>query len=196
VIVLKNGLVEFDGSTDEGIKIYEDRDNGNTSVKIWDELSKAPGNEYVRLKEVCVLNKSGQMSESFDIRKPIGVKMKYEVLKDNVQFTHGLNLYSSNGVHILSSHDIETGKNKRKFQKGTYEATAWIPGNFLAEGYLTGSVALMSYDPFQIHLHEHDVFSFYVKDTIEGDSARGVYGGSFPGLVRPIFDWETKTNSQ
>jgi lipopolysaccharide transport system ATP-binding protein len=28
-------------------------------------------------------------------------------------------------------------------------------------------------------------------DTTEGDSARGDYGGTFPGVVRPMLRWET-----
>ena len=41
------------------------------------------------------------------------------------------------------------------------------------------------------HFLERDVVSFHVVDSMDGDSARGDWGGDFNGAVRPLLDWRT-----
>jgi lipopolysaccharide transport system ATP-binding protein len=68
-----------------------------------------------------------------------------------------------------------------------------IPGNFLAEGPVFVTVAATTYSPLNVHFVERDVVTFNVADTADGDSARGDYTGTIPGIVRPMLDWETRT---
>jgi lipopolysaccharide transport system ATP-binding protein len=53
--------------------------------------------------------------------------------------------------------------------------------------------ALCTYNPDQIHAVERDVVSFQVVDHSDGDGVRGVYAGPWPGLVRPMLDWQIDT---
>jgi lipopolysaccharide transport system ATP-binding protein len=190
-IVLKNGEVEFNGNTEQGINIYFNKESGSNAIAKWESGKDAPGDDKVRLLEVLSINSSMTAAGQFDVRYPVGIKFKYEVLEDNIEFTHGVNLHNHDGVHLFSSHDTETAKQNKIFQKGVYEATVWIPGNLLAEGVISASVAVMSYSPFHIFFHERDVISFAVIDPMEGDSARGIYSGPFPGIFRPSLKWET-----
>lgn len=188
-IVMKTGEIEFDGKTENGVRIYYNRNDKINAIAKWNE-NELPGDEQVKLLEVNALTEDFVVTDIFDIRKKIGIRMRYRVLQNDVTFTHGLNLFNEDGIHILSSHDTETGKQKRPFKKGEYEAIVWIPGNFLAEGVVKAAVAIMSYDPYIVHFHEMDVVTFNVIDRIDGDSARGIYGGTFPGVTRPILQWE------
>jgi lipopolysaccharide transport system ATP-binding protein len=67
----------------------------------------------------------------------------------------------------------------------------WIPGNFLSEGTVIISVAIIEQDPFVVHFHELDAVAFNVSDPMNGNSARGNYTLPFPGVVRPILNWDT-----
>jgi homopolymeric O-antigen transport system ATP-binding protein len=51
--------------------------------------------------------------------------------------------------------------------------------------------AVSTMDPARVHFYERDVVAFQVIDSLEGDSARGEYGGPMPGVVRPLLRWET-----
>lgn len=186
-IILNNGTLLFDGDVEKSIQLYFGKGSNSNAGYKW-ERSK-PGNEFVRLNEVWLSDENGNSGEVYDIRKPVSIKMRYEVLQDNILLTHGLNLYNYEGIHILSSHDIETAKESYRFMKGIYEAEVIIPSNFLAEGSVSVAVAMMSYNPYVVHFHEKDVLSFSVIDSMDGDSARGIYGGPFPGIVRPILKW-------
>jgi lipopolysaccharide transport system ATP-binding protein len=191
-ILLKNGSVQFSGSSEKAIDIYLGNDLGTTARRKWDDLSRSPGNNIVRLVEVNVHDSEGNVAEKFDITKPIGITMIYKVLKDDAVFTHSINLYNASGVHILSSHDVVSELRTKPRSIGYYSSIMWIPSNLLAEGNIGVSVAIIEQDPFVIHFHELDVVSFTVFDEVNGSSARGNYVLNFPGVIRPLLNWQTE----
>lgn len=186
-ILLKNGKVECQGETVKVVNHYLRSDFGTSALRKWEDLRVAPGNDVVRLTEVKVISEDERVQESIDIRKPVGIRFTYEVMEPGHMLVPGLNLHNDMGVHILSSHD--TSKHRKSLDKGSHTSTVWVPGNFLAEGNIFVSIAIMKYDPFEILMYESEAVAFNVVDTMEGDSARGLYGGSFPGAVRPILNW-------
>ena len=38
--------------------------------------------------------------------------------------------------------------------------------------------------------------AFHVVDSMEGDGARGDWGGSMPGVIRPLLRWSTRAASE
>jgi lipopolysaccharide transport system ATP-binding protein len=191
-ILLKDGSINKSGDCTKVINHYLKSGLFFESKRVWNNKEKRPGDDIVRLYKVEVHNRNNQISSSFDIRKDIGITMKYEVLEDGQTFTHGLNLFNEQGINILNSHDVISSLSKYPRKKGFYSATVWIPGNFLSEGLITVGVAVLNQGPFRIHFHEPDAVAFRVIDSIEGDSARGKYTGGFPGIVRPILKWDTR----
>lgn len=191
-VLLKQGTVQMAGATDKVISAYLKSDFGTTARRKWDDIKRAPGSDVVRLVEVNAHDENGKLSESFNITKPIGITMTYEVLKDNQTFTHSINLFNESGIHILSSHDNVSELRNKPRKKGQYSSTMWVPGNFLAEGSIIVSVAIIEQEPFMIHFHELDAVAFNVVDPMDGSSARGNYTLGFPGIVRPILNWDTQ----
>jgi lipopolysaccharide transport system ATP-binding protein len=43
-----------------------------------------------------------------------------------------------------------------------------------------------------VHLFEPDVVAFHVMDSLDGNSVRGDYAGSIPGVVRPLLQWTNR----
>ncbi len=190
-ILLNNGSIKFSGTTDRAISVYLKSDFGTTAKRRWDDVTRAPGDDCVRLIEVAAHEENGNVTDNFDITKPIGITIIYEVLKDEQFFTHGINLFNEAGINVLNSHDIVSEIRNKPRSKGLYASTMWIPGNFLAEGTILVGVAVLKQDPFFVHFHELDVIAFNVVDPMDGNSARGNYTSSFPGIVRPILKWDT-----
>ena len=190
-IVLKEGMMEFYGVSSEAVGIYLNTNLGTIARRVWEEKS-APGNHVVRLKEVRCHTEDGTVTEVFDITKPIGITMDYIVLKEGYKFTHSINLFNEQGIHILSSHDNTSQIRNLPRQKGHYSTTIWIPGNLLAEGQVTVSAAILEQSPLTIYFHELNAIGFNVIDKMSGNSARGSnYTGFFPGVIRPILKWDT-----
>ena len=54
---------------------------GTTAVREWPDLSTAPGDDVVRLCAVRVRSEDGELADTVDIRRPVGIELEYEVLE-------------------------------------------------------------------------------------------------------------------
>jgi lipopolysaccharide transport system ATP-binding protein len=96
------------------------------------------------------------------------------------------------GICVFQASDHDPAWRRKPRPVGRYASTAWIPGNFLAEGTLTVGVGVITENPFIIHFDESPAVAFQVIDSMDGDSARGDYGGRMGGAVRPLLKWSTQ----
>ena len=152
------------------------------AINYTDELT-SPGSEKIRLRHVSVINSLRENKRVYNVKERIGFYIEFELLESSDDIVLGFNLFNHADVHILTSHDLSSVG--RKYGKGFYNTTVWIEPNFLAEGDYYCGVAAMSYEPFFIHFHDINKFSFNVVDHGGGDTARGSYLGHLPGVVRP-----------
>jgi lipopolysaccharide transport system ATP-binding protein len=129
---------------------------------------------------------------AIDIRRPVGVEMEFEVLSSGQVLIPNLHFFNEEGTCVFITGDHDPTWKRRPRPRGRYVSTAWIPGNFLAEGTLIVRAAISTNVPFKVHLDERDVVAFQVVDSLDGDSARADYAGPFPGVVRPLLKWTTK----
>lgn len=191
VIWLKTGAVERDGEAKQIVGEYLHEQSQTGAEKHWDAAA-SPGNDMTRLRSVRVLTEDGKTVSSVDIRRPVGVEMTYEVLRAEKIIIPNLHFFNEQGVCMFVTHDWEGGWRDRPRNLGTYTSTVWIPGNFLSEGTVFVTAAATTYRPMNIHFVEREAVSFNVVDSLEGDSARGDFAGILPGIVRPVFKWETR----
>jgi lipopolysaccharide transport system ATP-binding protein len=190
VIVLNEGNIEYNGPTESGISQYLNIGIGLEKEKNWD-IKRAPGNNIAKIFIAYVHTDGGEICSSFDITKKIGITMEYEVFEDGHSFTHGINLFNEEGINVFNSHDVVSKIRLAKRKKGVYVSTAWIPENILAEGTFTAGLAIFNPAPFILHALAPNALTFKVVDHMRGDSARGNYNAGFPGIVRPLLNWET-----
>lgn len=189
VVWLDNGKVRGDGQSDAVIAEYLHEQTNISSVWKADEL-KPTGNEHARLISARVVSEDRESIQSLDIRKPVGIEMTYEVRGAKV-ITPNIHFFDESGTCIFVSHDWNGEWKDKARPARTYTSTVWVPGNFFGEGRITVAVAASTYEPMEVHFVVWDALSFYVADSIDGDSARGNYTGQFPGVVRPILEWDT-----
>lgn len=192
VILLDQGKVIVDGSAHEVIKAYLHSGRGSMSSREWLYPDKAPGSEVARLRAVRVRTEDGQSGEKIDIRKKVGLEMEYEVLKPGYKLRSAVSLYNEEGVRLFDSLENDPAWRGCVRPPGRYRSTAWIPGNYLAEGTMYVNVGLDSLEPEILHFNIKQAVAFFVIDSCEGDSARGDYGGRMRGVVRPLLKWSTE----
>lgn len=193
-ILLEEGRLCRTGNAHEVVNAYLHSELGTMSSREWTDLRRAPGKEVARLRAVRVCTREGQSTEAFDIRKPIGLEMEYEVLKSGYKLMPSWVLWNEEGVCVLDSVEYDPNWRGRVRPPGYYRSTAWIPGNYLAEGMLFVSAYLETVEPRIKQFDERQVVAFTVVDSFEGDSARVDFAGRFQGVVRPLLDWETLLN--
>ncbi len=192
VIWLDKGRIVSDGPANEVVNDYLSECWKATAEREWNDVSKAPGNDVVRIRRVRVRTEDGQTTAEADIRRPVGIEMVYDVLQPDQVLTPSFDLFNEQGVHIFAVHDVGQRWRREPRPAGQYVSTVWIPGNCLSEGHMLVQASILSYIPITVlHTREPNVVTFQVVDPQEGDSARGDFVGPVPGVVRPLLEWTT-----
>ncbi|MEL6309362.1 MAG: ABC transporter ATP-binding protein [Chloroflexota bacterium] len=196
-ILLEEGRLIQDGPIREVVASYLSLDDTASEAREWDSIESAPGNEKVRLKSVRVYSDMPSSPGVFDVRYPIHVEFEYWALEEGATFAPAFLLRDeTETVVFLTGGMTQTTWREKPRSKGLYRSVCHIPANFLAEGQYT-------IDP---HIHNvsekilrpvnyvdlKSTLRFTIYDEVQGDTARGLYSGHFPGVVRPILDWDTQ----
>lgn len=191
-VLLERGRVRLDGPSTRVASAYMSSGVGATSIREWPELSDAPGDDVVRLCAVRVRSEDGDLVDTVDIRRPVGIELEYEVLAPGHVFHPHFGLRNEDGVMLFVAQDVDRTWRRRRRPPGRYISTGWIPGNLLAEGAVSILVVLMTLEPEHAHAIVPDAVLFRVVDDLSApDTARGDYPRPIPGVVRPLLRWTT-----
>ncbi len=191
-VLLEQGRIVLDGPAQQVTSAYLNAGNGITAVREWHDLSKAPGDDVVRLTAVRVRSEDGQCVNAIDIRRPVGIELQYEVMRPGFVFHPHFGVSNENGLTLFIAQDVDPAWRRRPRPSGRYVSTGWIPGNFLAEGGLSIAVNVMTLEPEINRVSIRDAVYFRVIDDLPArDTARGDYPRPIPGLVRPLLKWTT-----
>src|SRR6266852_4341068 len=193
-ILVSHGVIQKDGSAAEVAGAYLLSSLRTTAERTWPSGDTAPGNNVVRLRGMRVRDEKGETLDNSDIRRRVGLEVVYEVLEPGHVLSCHLALSNESGVRLFGTSDLDP-KWRAPRPAGLFTSTAWIPGNFLAEGAVLISASVATFKPFRFHFVVRDVIGFHVTDPLEGGSARGDWDGEVTGLVRPILPWTTTLNS-
>ena len=190
-ILIAGGSIQQDGPAAQVTSSYLLSSLKTTAERTWDAPASAPGDEVVRLRSIRIRSSEGATVEAADIRHPVGIEMTYDVLKPGHCLAPRYDLFNESGLCVFSTLGLEPEWRTRPRPMGRLVSTAWIPGNYLAEGTLLVSGRVFSPDPVKNHFFERDLVAFHVVDSLDDDAARGGWEGALPGVVRPLLEWTT-----
>jgi lipopolysaccharide transport system ATP-binding protein len=191
-ILIMGGSIQQDGPAAQVTSSYLLSSLKTTADRTWDDPATAPGDEVVRLRSIRIRSAEGATVEAADIRQPVGIEMTYDVLKPGYCLVPRYDLFNESGLCVFSTLGLEPEWRTRPRAMGRLVSTAWIPGNYLAEGTLLVSGRIFSPDPVKNHFFERDLVAFHVVDSLDDDAARGGWEGALPGVVRPLLEWTTR----
>jgi lipopolysaccharide transport system ATP-binding protein len=193
-VLLDSGEIIDQGNTEKIINLYASKHLETNPAMVW-ENGVESYNKEVLLHKTYLHDDSVLIRSRFDTTEKIGISMEYEVKKDEVSFTHGINVFNQENVNIFNSHDVTLPNGNQKRKKGSYKSTVWIPGNLLPEGIFSISVAIFLPNPVDILIHQRNVLSFETYTDFSKLSARGNYADDFPGVIRPLLQWDVVENN-
>lgn len=193
-ILLDRGQAVVAGPTHEVVRRYLESDLGRTGERRWDGPADAPGDDVARLRRIRVVPDGGGSSEEIEIQRAVDVEVEYwSSSPGNLRPSVNLHFFNDEGVCLFVTNDWNDREAwERPRQSGLVRATCRIPGNFLAEGRVTVTVAVSTYNPTRAHAQEDDAIAFQVVDRTAGEGARGVYAIDWPGVVRPMLEWHVE----
>ena len=188
-IWIDRGRLVGDGDAADMIATYLHQTRTSGTERVW-TAETAPGNDLARIREIRALAHEGMPPGVVDVRRPIGIEIVFDVLRDGKPLFPKLKLIDREGVIAFNAIDTDE-RWSRPSSPGEYAVTAWIPGNLLNEGEASVEVAICSLDfpKLEHHAAVYEAVSFEVLDKGEGDSARGQFSGQWRGVVRPMLEW-------
>jgi homopolymeric O-antigen transport system ATP-binding protein len=191
-IWLDHGQVEREGPASDIVAEYLQAGYGAGSRRDWTDRSTAPGDDLVRLRSVRVVQ-DGEERAAVDVREPVGIEIRIEVLRPGEPLFPKIKVYDSRGDVAFNAMDT-SARWLDPSPPGDYVTTAWIPGNYLNEGLTTVDVSIASLGAPKLlpHASGRSAVAFHVQDPAEGDSARGLFTGQWQGVVRPMLEWTTE----
>jgi len=193
-MLLINGQISQIGSSDEVVRNYLSKFSGSPAERIWNNPDIAPGDEKAKLHSVRVCDVYGEVLEKVDIDRPFFIEIKYWNYSKDLKLTAIIHLIDKEGTVLFASNDWNNDKwwNTPR-EVGLVVSRCQIPANFLSEGVHNVLVAVNNYNPDSMHIFQRDVVSFIVVDQTEGNGVRKHYsGGRWPGVVRPMLEWDVK----
>jgi len=187
-ILMSRGSVIATGPVDEVVQHYMTDGQHSPAERHW-EPAEAPGNNIARVVSTRVIDSDRQTCQTADISRPIGIEIVYDVLTPGQVLCPSMHLFNSDGICAFATNGWRGSMHERP--TGRHRSTVWIPANMLSEGTYSAGVAVCTLDPVMVHFWSPDSVAFQVVESGEGETARGPYAGQFPGVVRPLLDWET-----
>ena len=179
-IVLKNGLVGYQGDTDASISYYLGGEGVNGLNKRILEGSNYYRSDF-NLKEVSVKNMDSHIGDPILEHKPIEIHTSFE-LKVYGDYHITYHLFNELGEALFSFYDK---LNSAPIRLGENKIICKIPGDFLQTGNFSLAIYVVK-DKRQSVFSESDFLTFTVVD---GGRDLGTYMGKEPGYIKPKFEW-------
>ncbi len=192
-LLLNHGRLIESGPAEHVVADYLSANLGTTAYKDWPDITRAPSSEDVRLRSVRVISDQGTTNYSFDIRRPVGIEITYDVLRPMTYALYPyITAHNEEEVYLFTSFDTDPDWRGQVRQPGRYTSVAWIPGNLLSEGIVTIGAGIRTEIPRVLHFYEQDAVAFQIVESPDGDTARVDSAGRIRGAVRPYLRWSTQ----
>lgn len=197
-VLLDRGRVVTHGSAARVVQTYLASDSGRSGVRKWGDPQDAPGDEVARLRSVSAVGAGGGIGDEVEITEPFDVEVEYwSDTPGTLRPAANLHFYNEQGVCLFATSDFA---NRDWWVtprgRGLVRSRCRIPGNFLAEGRLTVTVAVSTYNPTRVHAIERDAIAIQIVDRSRGEGVRGEYVNDWPGVIRPMLDWAIDWSSE
>ena len=186
-LLLSSGKLLADGSPSDVIREYLESSRQLAGQIVWDGACPSPGDDVARLLAVRFLNDEDEVITTLDIQKTLKIQIDVENCKPGAKLVPHLQFNNDSGV-ILFTTAFNNDFDSKSLPGGLLKFICTIPGNFFAEGNISLTVSVNSYEPIvKAHLCEHDLLMLTVEHT---GGVKGSFPFGWPGVVRPQFNWE------
>ena len=180
-VFLENGIIKFDGITEEALDLYNSQNNFiETDVK-WD-IQNAPGSKDAKIISIRVYSESGLNY----IEEVVFVEIIYENFKDKQTLNVSLSVFDDKDNYLIASPNLD----RKKLEKGIYKSVCKLNKNTFNTGKYFFTILLIG-DNFEVIADLDKVVSI---ELIEEGTQRGDFYGHWSGLVRPYFEWTNFKN--
>ncbi len=148
----------------------------------WNDPSKAPGNEMVRLRRASIQPLNHGQAIAITVDTPIQLVFEFWNFLSGAVLNFTMHLFTLEGEYVMA-----VGSDAKTCRTGLVRGTVVIPGNMLNDK--TYTVSLQIVKDTSITLYQHpEILVFEVHDSVRP----GSWFGKWPGIIRPKLEWVTE----
>jgi lipopolysaccharide transport system ATP-binding protein len=179
-IQLSNGKIIDYGLTAKVIESYYSN-RANSKLNSFDG--------FIELLSVDTVDYLLEKKTSFNLNEAVGISINYRVLNKSVKpkVSVYLNTHSAGEPILLS---IDTLKQENTNLE-VVNKTVWFPKDFLSGKTYYIDIAISSFDPHVLHIHEKSIVQFTMVDRINSLNRQG-FTGALSGYLRPTLEWTSE----
>jgi lipopolysaccharide transport system ATP-binding protein len=157
--------------------------------KVWDDPSKAPGGDEVRLRSIRLIPEGDTTVELMNTGTPLVIEIQYWSLRPGTKLNINIALYNQEEICVFSSNSASEQTWQRKpVPSGLFRTHCHIPGNMLNDGGYRVSLLVIKDSATVVH-RENDALVFQIQDNVED---RNGWYGKWTGVIRPKLYWSTE----
>jgi lipopolysaccharide transport system ATP-binding protein len=182
-LLISRGKLMENGSVREVIASHLKNAQGPAGVRQWTNPETAPGNDIIRIRQVCVRSDDDTDDEILTMQTQLRIETEYWVIRDGALTHITFHLVNDQGVTVLTS-----GCHATVRPRGSYRATCKIPSNLLNSGGYFLRLLIVENEN-KVTYENDDISGFCIHDTTEREHA---CMGREPSVLQIPLTWHTQ----
>jgi lipopolysaccharide transport system ATP-binding protein len=191
-IVLTNGNMVFDGSAPAAVHHYQNAGKENTGFLDYIDRATKPGDHLGELLQAWVEDMNGVVKSELQIGDGFKVVIRY-ITKDRTALPPlpNFHFFDQFNQYVLVSSPM--ADKSVEGLPGEYLAECLVPPNFFNAGHFSIGIALTFHHAgIHVSFYEQHALNITITEDMENSVSRtSNYVGAVPGVVRPLFPWNT-----
>lgn len=185
-VLMKNGTLDSTGETADIIDKYLSDGNEAERFIEWAPQER-PSTHELEVKSIKVFDSKGRVDSLLTTGDELKIEIDYTIKQDIKDLRVAVNIFTSDGIEIISSSDFLVQPADRIRKPGNYKTVCKIPGKLLNLG---AHVATIDFDvPRQRALIMTLPVSFTISEL--SFNQLGITNTNRPaGVVHPFLDWQ------
>jgi lipopolysaccharide transport system ATP-binding protein len=180
-VLLKNGLVEKIGKTEEILSYYLKKQATKSLINF-----KSDSKKVGQISSVGFVTKDGKYGNYLSVDEDFTINVQYKIRKTVRRVTFCVEIFSRGELVVLSSETERTGK-LQTINPGTYLTKVKIPAYFLNAGSYYLKVSIQR--PGIEYVDKVENVAFEVRST--NNPKFTIFGGQLPGISAALLNYET-----
>ncbi|MEM6735241.1 MAG: ABC transporter ATP-binding protein [Bacteroidota bacterium] len=187
-ILLKNGVIQMSGSTNEVVTSYLDHNTSFVNGAVY--LNRFSNNKKIFLKSVRILNAQYQNCDTYCIGEVINIEVIYENYDKKHEIFCTLHVVDQQGNDLFVSFEyLSKDWSRIAKNQGLRSIICSLEDPLLNVGFYQVWITIGSFNPDLLHMNIKDLVSFQVIEKMDSANKNG-FRGKWPGLVRPRLSWQ------
>jgi lipopolysaccharide transport system ATP-binding protein len=186
-LYIDRGQVACNGSVRDVVKAYLEKARTDCVEQTWDAPETAPGNEWIRVHKLRVVQDDNQPEGLLDIDSPLSIECLYWNLKPDTHLNLSIVFFRDPDLCAFATTSVaEPNWRGRPFPAGLFRTVCRVPGRLLNDGVYRITVMFVKDASIPVFVQEN-ALAFEVYEY----QRDGRWYGKIPGAVRPELEWST-----